>query len=411
MLGVAPHGPGEMALDAGHEFVPLGQYLAGDQDAAQVVDGLGVATAHVAGKAVQILVGRRSSGGGVGKEPGGVGIADPVQYGPRLVAVGQRGPHGLEPAARRCGHGVEAGVELLVEGAAVTQPSHHGRTAGFHSAGRHTGRCFPHTGRRRGGHPAGRSAPGSARTPGRCRERFGPGGSRACRPGRAAGRRTPRRWRRTGHGALTAGACMWCTSPGRTLCRTLSRTGSRRFGDVGTARTSGVRVSSEAVSSPANTAAPVSRCTRHPARCVSPSRRGTATPGWTSLSNRSTSCGQRALRRSRRGLPLLPRRGEGLLGHPLRPPPGRHGTAHRRLARGSRPGSLRRIVLLRRPGPLPARERDPGLRPDHATLPPIGAHSRPWPPTETPDSPSEALSHTGIEAARDEAFRVLRKDR
>ncbi len=126
MLGVAPHGPGEMALDAGHEFVPLGQYLAGDQDAEQVVDGLGVATVHVAGKAVQILVGRRSSGGGVGKEPGGVGIADPVQYGPRLVAVGQRGPHGLEPAARRCGRGVEEGVELLVEGAAVTQPSHHG---------------------------------------------------------------------------------------------------------------------------------------------------------------------------------------------------------------------------------------------------------------------------------------------
>ncbi|MFE3902036.1 hypothetical protein ACFXPY_17295 [Streptomyces sp. NPDC059153] len=36
MLGVALHGPGEVALDAGREFVPLGQHLVGDQDAAQV---------------------------------------------------------------------------------------------------------------------------------------------------------------------------------------------------------------------------------------------------------------------------------------------------------------------------------------------------------------------------------------
>ncbi len=155
-------------------------------------------------------------------------------------------------------------------------------------------------------------------------------------------------------------------SPSNGTDRPVSRPVSTSHGAT---RPHGSTPGPEAASSPVSTVVPTSKSTRRPVGCASPWRHGMATPGWMSPSNCPTNCEAASCS------PILPRlrvssgRGKGILGHRLRPPPRWNGTADQRLARGSRPGSLRCVVLLRRPGPLPDGERDPGLRSGHAWRP------------------------------------------
>lgn len=58
-----------------------------------------------------------------GQEPAGVGVADPVQRRPRLIALGERRAHPCVLAVRCFGRRAENGVEFVLEGAAVAQPS------------------------------------------------------------------------------------------------------------------------------------------------------------------------------------------------------------------------------------------------------------------------------------------------
>ncbi|MGW4901396.1 hypothetical protein ACWEO9_21805 [Streptomyces albidoflavus] len=70
MFGTALHDRGKVALDPGGKLVAFGQGLIGDEDLAQVVDGLCVAACPAAGQRLQVVVGQRPSGEGEGgQEP------------------------------------------------------------------------------------------------------------------------------------------------------------------------------------------------------------------------------------------------------------------------------------------------------------------------------------------------------